>query len=50
MDEYSRECVMLKVARKLRSWEVIDALNELFLKRGMLRHIRSGARYCIDVG
>ena len=32
---------MLKVARKLRSWEVIDALNELLLKRGMPKHIRS---------
>jgi len=41
IDEYSRECLMLKVARKLRSWEVIDALNELFLKRGMPKHIRS---------
>ena len=41
IDEYSRECLMLKVARKLRSWEVIDALNEVFLKRGMPEHIRS---------
>jgi transposase InsO family protein len=39
IDEYSRECLILKVARRLRSSEVINALNELFLQRGMLQHI-----------
>lgn len=32
---------MLKVARTLRSNDVIDALNELFLRRGIPEHLRS---------
>jgi len=41
IDEYTRECLMLKVARTLRSSDVIDTLNELFLRRGIPEHIRS---------
>ena len=36
-----RECFELKVERKLKSNDVIDALNELFLERGVPDHICS---------
>jgi putative transposase len=41
IDEFSRECLALKVERKLKSEDVIDVLNELFLARGVPQHIRS---------
>lgn len=41
IDEFSRECLELKVARKLKSDDVIDTLNDLFLERGVPEHIRS---------
>jgi transposase InsO family protein len=41
IDEYSRECLASIVARKIRSGDVIQALADLFLKRGIPKHIRS---------
>lgn len=41
VDEYTRECLCLKVARGITSEGVIDALAELFAMRGVPRHIRS---------
>lgn len=41
VDEFTRECLMLKVARKLTSQEVIGALGELASYRGLPAHIRS---------
>ena len=41
IDEYSRECLMLKVSRRLKSADVIDGLNEVFVARGIPEHIRS---------
>lgn len=41
VDEFTRESLMIKVARKLNSDDVIEALAELFLKRGVPKHIRS---------
>ena len=41
MDEFTRECLAIKVARRLRSKDVLEALGELFLKRGIPAHIRS---------
>ena len=35
------ECLSLKVARRLRSQDVLDQLYELFLKRGIPEYIRS---------
>jgi len=35
IDEYSRECLAIKVGRSLKSQEVLDQLSELFLKRRM---------------
>jgi len=41
IDEYTRECLALHVARRIRSGDVLDQLYELFLKRGMPQYIRS---------
>lgn len=41
VDEYTRECLALKVARGITSEDVIDTLAELFAMRGVPQHIRS---------
>ena len=41
VDERTRECLALKVARSITSEDVIDTLAELFAMRGVPRHIRS---------
>ena len=41
VDEYTRECLVLKVAWSITSEDVIDTLAELFAMRGVPRHIRS---------
>lgn len=41
LDEYTRECLMIKVKRKLNSVDVIEALSELFLTKGIPKNIRS---------
>jgi hypothetical protein len=41
IDEYTRECLKMVVARKINSTGVLEALWELFLRRGIPEHIRS---------
>ena len=41
IDEYTRECLSLKVSRSITSEDVIETLAELFATRGVPRHIRS---------
>ena len=41
IDEYSRECLAIRVDRKLNSGSVIDALSDLFILRGVPSFIRS---------
>ena len=41
IDEYTRECLAIKVARRIRSDDVIHALTELFVLNGVPEHIRS---------
>ncbi len=41
VDEYTRECLAIKVARKLNSMDVIETLADLFLLRGVPAHVRS---------
>ena len=41
IDEFSRECLLSLVARRIRSQDVILALADLFLKHGTPKHIRS---------
>jgi len=41
LDEYTRECVAIHVARKVKSDDLIDRLTELFVYRGVPDYIRS---------
>lgn len=41
VDEYTRECLALKVSRSIPSEDVIDTLAELFAMRGVPRCVRS---------
>ena len=41
LDEHSRECLAIRVKRKLNSTEVIDALTDLFILRSVPAYIRS---------
>jgi transposase InsO family protein len=41
IDEFTRESVAIRVARKLNATDVIEALCELFVSRGIPAHIRS---------
>ena len=41
IDEYSRECLAIRVDRKLNSGNVIDVLSDLFILRGIPSFIRS---------
>ena len=41
VDEYTRECLALKASRNLNSADVLEALDELFILRGIPGHIRS---------
>jgi putative transposase len=41
VDEFSRECISIRINRKLKSSDVIDVLSELFILRGVPEHIRS---------
>jgi transposase InsO family protein len=41
IDEFSRECLAIVAARRLRSDDVLQVLAELFIERGPPDHIRS---------
>ena len=41
IDEYTRECLAIQVARRLTHKDVLAVLNDLFLQRGFPVHIRS---------
>lgn len=41
IDEYTRECLAILVARKIKAQDVIDVLFELFIFREIPKHIRS---------
>jgi len=41
IDEFTRECLSIRVARKLKSLDVIDVLSDLFILRGVPGHVRS---------
>jgi transposase InsO family protein len=40
LDEYSRECLAIRVRRKLNATEVIDALTDLFILHGPPEYTR----------
>ena len=41
LDEYSRECLAIRIKRKLNSTDVMDVLTDLFILRGAPAFIRS---------
>jgi transposase InsO family protein len=41
IDEFTRECLAIRVARKLKAVDVIDVLSDLFILRGVPVHVRS---------
>ena len=41
IDEYTRECLAIEVARRLDSQDVLDVLRDLFVQRGAPHYIRS---------
>ncbi len=41
IDEFTRECLAIRVNRKLKAVDVIDVLSDLFILRGVPGHIRS---------
>ncbi len=41
IDEFTRECIAIRVERKLKAVDVIDVLSDLFILRGVPTHIRS---------
>jgi putative transposase len=41
IDEFTHECLAIRVARKLKATEVVDVLSDLFILRGVPGHIRS---------
>ncbi|WP_166507207.1 IS3 family transposase [Frigidibacter mobilis] len=41
IDEFTRECLAIRIDRRLRSTDVIDVLSDLFILRGVPDHVRS---------
>src|SRR5689334_21143821 len=41
VDEFTHECLAIRVDRKLKAVDVIDVLSDLFILRGVPEHIRS---------
>jgi transposase InsO family protein len=41
IDEFTHECLAIRVSRRLKSIDVIDVLSYLFILRGIPEHIRS---------
>jgi len=41
IDEFTRECLAIRIDRRLNSAAVIDVLTDLFILRGVPGHVRS---------
>jgi putative transposase len=41
VDEFTHECLAIRISRKLKAVDVIDVLSDLFILRGIPGHIRS---------
>ena len=41
IDEFTHECLAIRVGRKLKAIDVVEALSDLFILRGVPGHIRS---------
>jgi transposase InsO family protein len=51
IDEYTRECLALKAARSLKSGDVLEVLDDLFIRRRVPDHVRSdnGSEFTAEV-
>jgi putative transposase len=51
IDEFTHECLAIRVQRQLKAVDVIDVLSDLFILRGVPEHIRSdnGAEFVAKV-
>ena len=38
VDEFTHECLAIRIDRKLKAYDVIDVLSELFILRGIPSH------------
>jgi transposase InsO family protein len=41
VDEFTRECLAIDVAKRLTSEDILERLSDLFVRRGVPEHIRS---------
>jgi hypothetical protein len=41
IDEFTRECLAIRIDRKLNSSDVIDVLSDLFILHGVSGYVRS---------
>ena len=41
VDEFTHECLAIRINRKLKAFDVIDVLSDLFILRGVPGHVRS---------
>ena len=46
IDEFTRECIAIRIDRKLKATDVIDVLSDLFILRGVPGHVRSDNVLC----
>jgi hypothetical protein len=44
INEFTHECLAIRVARKLKAVDVIDVLSDLFILRGVPGHIRATSK------
>ena len=42
IDEFTRECLAIRVARRINSFGVLETMADVMLMRGVPEHIRSG--------
>ena len=41
IDEFTRECIAIRINRRLKAVDVIDVLSDLFVLRGVPAFVRS---------
>ena len=46
LDEFTRECLAIRVGRRLKAADVVDVLSDLFVPRGVPGHVRSDNVLC----
>lgn len=51
LDEFTRECLVIRVDRKITAHDVLETLTNLFVTRGLPKYIRSdtGPEFVVDI-